>query len=149
MTRRNSETSVKLLPDSEWIQQDADFQHVQESGAIAGNRALGAGVGKMWRAFRSFLQSAERGASDNLIIAARDSAELLGHALFGRLNDPQFEKRRRPSCRKWRVKNVRLSLAPPFPWESMSPPKRNHTPGPLDPRFEKGECIAAGQLVTN
>lgn len=86
ITKYMGETAAKLRMVFDAIEQTRGVYLFDEFDALGGRRGERNDVGEIRRVLNSFLQFLERDASDSLIIAATNHAELLDRALFRRFD---------------------------------------------------------------
>ncbi|MCC6465724.1 MAG: ATP-binding protein [Planctomycetes bacterium] len=87
ITRFLGETSAKLRLVFEALARTRGVYLFDEFDAIGGQRAATNDIGEARRILNSFLQFMDEDASESLIIAATNHAELLDRALFRRFDD--------------------------------------------------------------
>ncbi len=87
ITRFMGETAAKLRLVFDAIAQTRAVYLFDEFDSIGSERGLSNDVGEIRRVVNSFLQMVEQDASDSLIIAATNHANMLDRALFRRFDD--------------------------------------------------------------
>ncbi len=101
VTKFMGETSAKLRQIFDLVEREKGVYFFDEFDAIGGGRGLDNDVGEMRRVLNALLQFIEQDESDNMIVAATNTPELLDRALFRRFDDilhyelPDEEARRR------------------------------------------------------
>lgn len=87
VTKFMGETSAKLRQIFDLIQREKGVYFFDEFDAIGGGRGMDNDVGEMRRVLNALLQFIEHDESENMIVAATNSPELLDRALFRRFDD--------------------------------------------------------------
>lgn len=87
ITKYMGESSAKLRQVFDRIQRIPGVYLFDEFDAIGGDREFSNDVGEMRRVLTSLLQFIENDTSDNLVLAATNSSQLLDRALFRRFDD--------------------------------------------------------------
>lgn len=87
ITKFMGESSAKLRQIFDRVREVQGVYLFDEFDAIGGDRTLDNDVGEMRRVLAAFLQFIEHDVSDNLIVAATNTPQLLDAALFRRFDD--------------------------------------------------------------
>lgn len=106
VTKYMGETSAKLRQVFDRIQRIPGVYLFDEFDAIGGDRELGNDVGEMRRVLTSLLQLIENDTSDNLVLAATNTSQLLDRALFRRFDDVMVYSLPDAEQRKTLITNV-------------------------------------------
>jgi SpoVK/Ycf46/Vps4 family AAA+-type ATPase len=118
VTKFMGETGAKLRQIFDLIQQEKGVYLFDEFDAIGGERSLENDVGEMRRVLNAFLQFIEQDTSNNMIIAATNSPNLLDLALFRRFDDVLYFNLPDPKERQRLMKNVLGEfLSAKFTWK--------------------------------